>query len=310
MGSKASKRLFKELLFPLRNEKYKCIENLIIIPDGHLFYLPFETLTMESDFLISKYNISYAPSVSSFVYLYNRKVELKEKKKILAFGNPIYSMKKSREYRKSKSEAELLREFFLDKGFSFSPLPFSEREIREIMNFFHKQEIDVFLGSEAKEEVKKQSFLADYRVIHFACHGFVDERIPSRSALVLTLDNDSTEDGFLQVREIYSLRLNTDMVVLSACQTGKGKLEHGEGVVGLPRVFFYAGARSVVTSLWNINDESTAEFMKYYYGFLSEGKNKGYALRLAKMKMISSHFSHPYYWAAFVLNGDWQSSLN
>ena len=115
---------------------------------------------------------------------------------------------------------------------------------------------------------------------------------------------------FLQVLELYNLRLKADLVVLSACQTGKGKLERGEGVLGLPRIFFCAGARSVLLTLWRINDESAAKFMNLFYRYLSEGNDKAQALRLAKLEMINTKFSHPFYWAAFVLNGDSKSTLN
>jgi len=118
------------------------------------------------------------------------------------------------------------------------------------------------------------------------------------------IDDESEEDGFLLVREIYNLRLSADMIVLSACQTGKGRLENVEGVLGLPRIFFYCGARSVVSSLWKINDKSTTQFMSHFYKYLSEGNSKSQALRLAKIKMINSRYSHPFFWASFVLYGD------
>ena len=129
-----------------------------------------------------------------------------------------------------------------------------------------------------------------------------------RSALVLTLDDNPEEDGFLQAREISNLRMNADLVVLSACQTGKGRLENAEGVLGLPRTFFYAGARSTISSLWKINDKSTAELMPEFYRYLAAGNNKARSLRLAKLNMLQSRFSHPFYWAAFILTGDFLSA--
>ena len=138
----------------------------------------------------------------------------------------------------------------------------------------------------------------------------MDEEFPFRSALILSLDEDRKEDGFLQVREIYNLKLEADLVILSACQTGKGKLERREGILGFPRIFFYIGAKSVVLSLWKINDKSTSIFMNYFYYYLSQGNEKARALRLAKLKMIESKFCHPFYWAAFVLNGDFNSRVS
>ena len=161
----------------------------------------------------------------------------------------------------------------------------------------------LFVSANAQEEVVKKIALEDYQIIHFACHSLLDERFPFRSALILALNGDS-EDGFLLVREIYNLRLSAEMIVLSACQTGKGRLENIEGVLGLPRIFFYCGARSVVSSLWKINDKSTTKFMSQFYKHISEGKSKPQALRLAKLYMIDNKYSHPFYWASFVLYGD------
>ncbi|MCJ7443060.1 MAG: CHAT domain-containing protein, partial [Methanotrichaceae archaeon] len=112
------------------------------------------------------------------------------------------------------------------------------------------------------------------------------------------------DDGYLQMREIYGLTLNADLVVLSACQTGNGILERAEGPMGLARPFFYAGARSVIASLWSINDKTTVFFMKEFYRNLVEGYAAGKALQLTKIRMLNSAWSHPFYWAGFILNGD------
>lgn len=308
-GIQASRRLYGELLFPLEKVLPERIENLVIIPDGTLYYLPFETLTKENEFLIKRYKISYAPSSSALTILFEKKDKIERPKSILAFGNPVYTLKDFSKSKIFKTDVDVLRELYISQGFDFSPLPYSEREILEISNFFPEEKSDIYLKSEAREEVVKRVSLKDYQIIHFACHGFLDEKLSFRSALVLTLDNDPREDGFLQVREIYTLRFNADLVVLSACQTGKGLLERGEGILGLPRIFFYAGAKSVLTTLWKVNDKSTSEFMAYFYQNLSQGKDKAQALRLAKLKMLDSLYAHPFYWAAFVLNGDYNSNI-
>jgi CHAT domain-containing protein len=146
--------------------------------------------------------------------------------------------------------------------------------------------------------------LEDFRIIHFATHSLLDEKNANRSALVLKLDDDPAEDGFFQAREIYGVKLNADLIVLSACQTAKGKIEKGEGIQGLARAFFYAGTKSVLASLWKIDDRSTAEFMKLFYEYLVDGKTKQEALRLTKIKMLGTEYSEPYYWASFVLIGE------
>lgn len=316
-GTLAAKRIYRELLFPAGMDIPESVESLIIVPDGILYNLPFETLirstrdqSPQDDYLVAKYKISYVPSSSALLFLYGNKAKHGSQKGLMAFGNPSYMLKDQSKGKKSKTQVDILRELYLDQGFDFSPLPYTEREILEISSYFPEDRKDIYLKDEAREEIFKEAPLKDYQIIHFACHGFLAEEFPFRSALVLSLDDDPKEDGFLQVRELYNLRLKADLVVLSACQTGKGKLERGEGILGLPRIFFYAGARSVMLTLWRINDESAAKFMNLFYRYLSQGSDKAQALRLAKLDMINSKFSHPFYWAAFVLNGDSNSKLN
>jgi CHAT domain-containing protein len=141
--------------------------------------------------------------------------------------------------------------------------------------------------------------------VHFATHSLIDEKSPSRSAVVLGFDGDAEEDGNLYVSEIARLNLDSDLVVVSACQTGRGKLLSGEGIVGLSRAFLRAGARSVVVSLWNVSDISTGQLMKYFYQHLTGGLSNAAALRRAKLQMLRSgtQMRHPYYWSSFVMVG-------
>ena len=314
-GIKASGRLGKELLCPELWNIPDSIENLVIIPDGVLYYLPFETLILNmqkkksSDaFLVSKYKISYAPSSSSLLFL-SKETSVDYSKDLLALGNPAYTWN-GKINKKNVIPSEILKEVYQNEGFDLASLPYSEREVRGISKFFHKTKRDIYLNHKASEKTIKNIMLDSYQILHFACHAILDERFPFRSALVLSKEDSMEEDGFLQVSEIYNLRMASDLVILSACQTGKGRLEKGEGVLGLPRIFFYSGAKSVVSTLWKIDDKSTAIFMKHFYGFLSQGKNKAQSLRLAKLEMIKSKYSHPFYWAAFVLNGEYSSKVN
>jgi CHAT domain-containing protein len=142
--------------------------------------------------------------------------------------------------------------------------------------------------------------------VHFAVHGFVDEENFARSGVILALQNNDKQDGILQMTEIMRLKLNSDLVTLSACRTGLGKVVGGEGVLGLTRAFLYAGSRSVVASLWNVNDTATAELMKSFYAHLKKGESKDEALRQAKLTLLKgkqANWRHPYYWAPFVLVG-------
>ncbi|MGA2586315.1 MAG: CHAT domain-containing tetratricopeptide repeat protein [Candidatus Aminicenantales bacterium] len=312
-GSIAAEPIYKELLFPLEREELPNIEKLIIVPDGILYYLPFEALALKTkkrviDYLVDKYQVSYAPSASVLSFLCDKKEKIESFKGLLAIGGPIYRYNKEMN-EKSKEGKYYLAEIYLNQGFSFSEIPYSKYEIEAISKYFPKNQRDIFIGKEAREEVLKNRQYNNYQIIHFACHSFLDERFPIRSALVLSSDDDREEDGFLQVWELYNLKLNSNLVVLSACQTGKGQMENGEGILGLPRIFFYSGARSVLSTLWAINDKVTANFMNVYYSFLEKGNSKAQALQLAKQSMINSKYSHPYYWAGYILNGESDSTI-
>jgi CHAT domain-containing protein/Tfp pilus assembly protein PilF len=313
-GVPAGRRIYRDLVHPFEDALPRSIDHLIFIPDGILHYLPFEALvrddtkTAEPRYLIELFDISYAPSASSLVYLMEKERRGKYKKTLLAVGDPVYLSRNRKTFKGGDKHEDALRDIYLNDGFELSPLPHSKREVHRVARCFPDDKVEVLLESQAKEEGIKSRALEEYRILHFACHGFLDEKTPMRSALVLTLDDDSEEDGFLQAREISNLRLNADLVVLSACQTGKGRLENAEGVLGLPRTFFYAGARSTISSLWKISDKSTSELMPKFYRYLAAGNNKARSLRLAKLNMLKSRFSHPFYWAAFVLNGDYLST--
>jgi CHAT domain-containing protein len=175
-----------------------------------------------------------------------------------------------------------------------------------ISRLFDDSRSTLLLGDEAKETtVRSPGFLSQFRILHFATHGLTNERFPKQCCLALAASADSSMDGFLQAGEIYGLSLNADLVVLSACETGKGKMVRGEGVLGLPRAFLYAGARNVVVSLWSVSDEGTAKLMTSFYREMIVGKRlPGEALARAKEAMIQTDRWHdPFYWAGFVLIG-------
>jgi CHAT domain-containing protein len=279
------------------------IKKIIIVPDGFLYYLPFEAL-MEQEapvrqettqkeqarrFLIEKYEFSYAPSASALVRLLERRKSDQRAMDFLAVAVP-----------KPPEPINLVSG--LAPG--FPALKYARREISTISRFFEGNKKEIIAGPEAEEGRLKQISLVDFGIIHFAAHGFFDDKNWDRSGLVLWRNKNSTEDGLFQPRDIYLLDLSSDLVVLSACQTGKGRLETGEGLIGLASAFLIAGSDSVLVSLWNINDRSTAQFMEYFYSFLTEGKSITRALKEAKVAMIHSRNNHPFYWAAFVLLGD------
>jgi CHAT domain-containing protein len=237
--------------------------------------------------------VSYAPSLSSLKEIIGRARgrSSKRKKDFLAFGDPIYG--DSSANSASYPNPTLPR------------LPFSEKEVDKISKSFRPQERTIFKRKEATELTLKNVRPDDFRIIHFAAHGLIDDRNPVRSSIVLSLDPDSPEDGFLQAREIFDLRLNADLIVLSSCRSAGGRLVRGEGIEGLNRSFFYAGASAVLMSLWAVNDEATSLLMERFYLYLKTGDSIAGALQKAKMDLIgASDFSHPYYWAGFIVSGN------
>jgi CHAT domain-containing protein len=167
-----------------------------------------------------------------------------------------------------------------------------------------------YLGNDATEE-RAKSVGTDARYLHFACHGILDGQFPLDSALALTVPErpaEGQDNGLLQAWEIYErVRIDADLVTLSACETALGKQMGGEGLIGLTRAFQYAGARSILASLWAVSDESTADLMRRFYTHLKAGETKDEALRDAQLELIrGGKYAHPYHWAAFEIIGDWR----
>jgi CHAT domain-containing protein/Tfp pilus assembly protein PilF len=323
----AGRKLYASLLQPVE-KALGGARSLVIVPDGALAYLPFETLILPARhsvsgethpvYLLEKFAIVYGPSASALVAVkeMNRE-QVAPPKTLLAFGDPLVdtstvSAKNGAEATRSaspepatKPEATVADEY-AERGFSFSRLPYTREEVLGISNLYAANQRRVYLGEQAREETVKAEKLEDYRYIHFASHGFIDETQPSRSGILFSRDSHSTDDGVLQMGEIMRLKLNADLVTLSACSTGLGKLVNGEGILGLTRAFFYAGARNVTVSLWNVNDSATATLMKVYYQNLNRGLPNSAALRQAKLALLrgkDAAWRHPYFWAAFVLVG-------
>jgi CHAT domain-containing protein len=170
--------------------------------------------------------------------------------------------------------------------------------------------VSVFLGFDATREQVIGSALSDYRFVHFATHGVVNQAVPSLSSVVLSLVDRGgrRRDGFVMLPDIYDMTLNADVVVLSGCQTALGKQIRGEGPIGLARGFMYAGVPRVVASLWQVDDLATAELMRRFYrGVLIQGLTPAAALRAAQKQLAStSRWRSPYFWAPFILQGDWR----
>ncbi|MGB7297026.1 MAG: CHAT domain-containing tetratricopeptide repeat protein [Candidatus Aminicenantales bacterium] len=297
-------RLYDVLVRPGLNKRVK---RLIIVPDDALYFLPFETLLSsdgEREWLIKDYAIAYAPSLSSLRELVDRRrsnghpVEMD----ILALGDPSFG---DSETDPVAGGSDLLQDSGSAEETRFSRLKYSGLEIEKIAALFKPSKRTIFERAEASEENFKSQKLTDFRIIHFATHAFIDDRKPARSSIVLALDQDPQEDGLLQTREIFNLKMQADLVVLSACQTGLGQLIRGEGIEGLSRAFFYAGASSVLLSLWAINDQASYQLLERFYIHLRSANPVMDSLRQAKLEMIDSEvLAHPYYWAGFIVSGN------
>lgn len=323
--NKASAELYQWLLA----EPLKSIprgSRIVVIPDGPLGTIPFEVLTVRGpdgafESVGQRYIFSYSPSAT--VLTFQRKIPSAgkspvPKQRLLGVGDPVYNEADMRARKSSPSNespfalarATALRDHSRSRGLGvFSRLPGTEREIKQVASALgvSPQSPDIRLGTEANEYDLKTLDISIYRYLHFATHGVLAEDLPylRQPALVLSQVGDlKGEDGFLTMEEILNLKLNADLAVLSACQTGLGKEISGEGVVGLMRAFLYAGSRSVLVSLWRVEDESTAVLMGTFYQHVAQGLPFPEALRRAKQELRthrSGRFSHPFYWAPFVL---------
>jgi len=234
------------------------VQKILIAPDGILHYLPFEALSSKPGrFLVEDFTIGYAPSVSVFASLRPaRPTRTTRAYDLLAYGDPVFS----------QSEAVQMQSVYRSGGISLSRLPNTKTEVEEIGALFPPARGKLRLGAEATEASVKAEKLGAYRLIHFATHAVIDERAPARSGIVLSLVNTGKEDGILRAGEIFNLNLNADLVTLSACRTGLGKVVRGEGMIGLTRAILYAGSSRVLVSLWEVNDLATPALMKSFYG--------------------------------------------
>lgn len=284
-------------------------QRLIVIPDGLLHYLPFEALIHNGRYLVEDHEISTNASASMLNLWPDSasKVDGGDQLELFAVGDPVYELEALTSGGKgAKTDlSNLARQMIKARGIRLSSLPGTRNEVKDIAALFPASRSKVLLGKESTEEAIKREPLGRYRRLHFATHSLVDEKSPLHSAVVLTPGDGAEEDGVLEASEISRLNLDCDLVVVSACQTGRGQLLSGEGIVGLSRAFIQAGARAVVVSLWNVSDVSTGQLMKSFYQKLTEGLSNVAALRKAKLQLLNSGkpTRHPYYWSSFVMMG-------
>jgi CHAT domain-containing protein len=297
-------------------------KRLLIVTSGALAYLPFGALPSPVQGatrpLLLDHEIVFAPSASVLVAQRQESPSAPPTgTRVAVLADPVFDAADPRvgtglgAPAKRVAPAIGLTRAAESLGRSgFTRLPFSRGEAEAIAGLVPRATLLKATDFAASRTLVAEGALGDHRVVHFATHGLLDSEHPDLSGLVLSLVDEKgmPQDGFLRMHEIYNLRLPVDLVVLSACQTALGREIRGEGLVGLTRGFMYAGARSVVASLWQVDDESTAELMKRFYrSMLKDGRRPADALRAAQLEM-SRHprWSAPFYWAGFVLQGEWR----
>lgn len=311
-------------------------KRLLIVSDGALQYVPFSILPDPGSSaahpvpLIFSHEIVNLPSASVLEVLRRQEAEHKPAKAVAVLADPVFTSRDARvqaqrtaSLEKERSESkmkdvvasdfsqDLLTRSARDIGFLSLPrLPFTRQEADAILAVTPTGEGLKAVDFQANRELSMSPDLANYRIVHLATHGLVDSEHPELSGLVLSLVDQQgrRQNGFLGLEDIYNLDLPVEMVVLSACDTGLGKEISGEGLIGLTRGFMYAGAKRVVASLWSVDDVATAELMgRFYKGMLQEGQSPSAALRQAQVEMWKQKRWHdPYYWGAFVLQGEWK----
>lgn len=285
------------------------IKRLIIVPDDILSTVSFESLLSEPvkysndidfktlPYLIKKYNISYTYSATIFNEITKTQYFYDQSSKTILSVAPVFKPNNPQSY----------------DGNPVKTIIGSEQEVKNIAEICHQYNLrfDTLLNNNANEyKFKKMIKSTNYQIIHIATHGIINFKTSTLSALIFSKDPKNIEDGILYTGEIYNLKLNSQLVTLSACETARGVISKGEGVIGLSRAFTYAGAQNLIISLWKVSDIATTQEMTYFYSNLFEqypeiGSNMEFsdALHKAKLQMINSKFAHPFFWSSFILIG-------
>ncbi|MBC6997399.1 CHAT domain-containing protein [Cytophaga sp. FL35] len=276
LASLLYEQLLSDVLNPLK------MNNLTIIRDDILHYLPFDLLISDGQYLLETKNIVYANSITSWAEIKNHPSV--EENKLLAIAPTFNSLGKEEERQ-------------------FGQLLYNDDEIRAIKAHFP---LDSLMAENATLKNFRER-VANYRMLHLATHASANDAYPDYSYLAFS-ENNKSENNVLYIRDLYETNLKAELVTLSACQTGIGSLQTGQGMLSLSKGFQYAGAKALVHTQWKINDKSSVQLMDSFYKFLSEGATKSEALRKAKLTYLQntddSLLKHPYYWAAYAVSGN------
>ncbi|NEQ79078.1 MAG: CHAT domain-containing protein [Moorea sp. SIO2I5] len=312
--------LSKIILDPVKDKLTK--KRILLVADGVLQYIPFAALSFSENQqpLITEYDIINLPSSSSLATIRHETQARQSAPKALAIlANPVFSRDDERvnngKTALSQPQPSDLGSLALQRSVrnleeGFDPLPGTRQEAEAILNLIPEDtEKTSAFDFDANLTAATNPELSQYRIVHLATHGILNTESPELSGIVLSLVDETGNyiNGFLRLNDIFNLKLPADIVVLSACETGRGKDIKGEGLVGLTRGFMYAGSPRVLVSLWKVDDKATAEIMTRFYRLMLKKKlSPAEALRKAQLEMQQeTEWRSPYYWAAFVLQGEW-----
>ncbi len=299
--------LYQQLLAPIISQLDENINQLKIIPDGLMGYLPFEILLTEA---YDNGTLSY----KNFPYLINNytvstefSATLLKPKRIEAIGYEYEYVGFAPSYKGTlMAENYQITRSAESTSMKFSPLKYNEPEVEMGYDIFGGKS---FFGDKATE-ISFKEYAPKSKIIHLSTHAFANIKNAQFSGLAFVQQegiSDVENDGLVYIDDLYNMRLNAELTVLSACETAVGEFKRGEGIMSLGRAFKYAGCQNIVMSSWTISDQSTARLMQYFYEELNEGIGKADALRQAKLRYLEAadaNTADPYFWAAFTLIGD------
>jgi CHAT domain-containing protein len=297
LGFQAPARHLYNLLVRPAAEQLKGKTALIIVPDGTLWNLPFQSLLDTSGhYLLERFAIAYAPSLTVMREMMNRRTSESPQEKsprFLAMANPAF--------------AKQTDDRGAHRGSPFAPLPNAEEEAKALAQLYGTGNSRVYTGEQATISRFKAE-AGSFSVVHLATHGFTSDSSPMYSSVLLS-PGSQQDDGLLEAREIMNLDLHAKLVVLSACETARGRVGEGEGMIGLTWAFFAAGVPSIVASEWKVDSESTTKLMLAFHRDLKQQRGAGLAiarsLQEAALKLLHDpQYAHPFYWSAFVVVGD------
>jgi len=314
----AANELYQRIIAPIQTYLTR---DVIIVPDGVLGYVPFDALIKSKpirtgdfktyQYMINDHNISYTYSATLLKQMRDKKHKKTPTKSLVAFA-PFFrgsyvqldtTIKLVFDTLDDGRDTTIFENYVTRKD--YTELPSSGEEVKSASALWKG---DYYINTDATEQ-KFYDVAGDYKIVHLSTHGVADTRQRDYSYLTFSEIKDSIENEYLYVRDIYNTQLNADLVVLSACETAQGELQRGEGIISLARAFAYAGVKSIITTLWVVDDKATKDIMRDFYIELKKGKTKANSLRNAKLKYLQTAKKpnrHPFFWGSFIPLGDMQ----